>query len=110
MLSAVYLHNEAVFETHKIDDKGAERMLAAELEPRKLTIPQVTPKQALRIGGFAAQVSGSILRCHVWDRITHESPSPQPSPASGRGRTNKRGDQLPLARLREREGPALAGG
>ena len=44
VLSAVQLHDEAVLETHEIDDEVAERVLAAELEPGKLAIAQVAPK------------------------------------------------------------------
>ncbi len=89
VLPAVQLDDEAVFETHEIDDEAAQGMLAAELEPGKLAVAQVAPKQTLRVGGPLTQVSGSIRGYHKRERITRGHPlTPALSPA-GRGRTKK---------------------
>ncbi len=88
VLPAIQLDDEAVFETHEIDDEVAQRVLAAELESGKLAIAQVAPKQALRVGGPLAQVSGAIRGYHERERIISGSPlTPALSPV-GRGRTN----------------------
>ena len=70
MLPTVHFHDETVLQTHEIDDEIAEGVLTAELDSGKLAIAQMAPKQALRVGGPAAQISSSILWGHVRKRTT----------------------------------------
>ena len=65
MLPTVHFHDETVLQTHEIDDEIAEGVLTAELDSGKLAIAQMAPKQALRVGGPAAQISSSILWGYV---------------------------------------------
>ena len=60
VLAAVEFDDQALFQANEIGDIVVEGRLSAELVTVDLTLPQLRPQIALRIGHVRAQLAGAI--------------------------------------------------
>jgi hypothetical protein len=80
VLAAICFHNQSQAEMHKVDDVGADGLLAAELLTIHTVGAQVLPEQLFGVGHVLAQGFGELALVHG------RGPSPPaPLPQGARG-------------------------
>jgi hypothetical protein len=62
VLPSVEFYDDAMLEAAKVDDEGADRILAAEFSIAKLSRTEARPQFFLRVGLITTQAAGSLLK------------------------------------------------
>jgi len=79
MLATIQLDSQFQFFTGKIENVGADRMLAAEFVPQQLAVAKVLPKFLFNIGGIQAESAGTVYDfAHGIPHLYFPSPYPLP--------------------------------